>query len=61
MMNVKQLKKLNDLVHCIDRYRGVYHPGQMICALVYPLLLGDEPHYVTSQPKKTGKMENTAG
>jgi hypothetical protein len=36
MMNVKQLKKLNDLVNHSDRYMGAYHMGQMICALVYP-------------------------
>jgi hypothetical protein len=34
MMNVKQLKKLADLVICSDRYMGAYHPGQMICALL---------------------------
>lgn len=35
-MNVKRLKKLHDLVIYSDRYMGAYHPGQMLCVLLYP-------------------------
>lgn len=55
MKNVKQLKKLNDLVHDSDRYRGAYYPGQMICALgvsLPPISLLQENDIKEQPPKR---------